>query len=226
MLPGPPDDCSLFVGPTLYILTGNKGAHLFLLRTTRFDARLDWRAVLWTKRSFFINGTLNGKSWSAPRYLPCCHYFSPGSKPDGIGEEEGFFYAKCGLSTSASWDVARFFCTDSWHRNEWEVLVAPAAGAGWNRFSDCFSCCQCSRPYHTQCHIHVLSIRKERKLNCLSVSVSVCLCVCLCVCVCVCKWNSYVDILRAYAIWRIYILMDIINGRHWTALMDGINGWH
>ncbi len=28
-------------------------------------------------------------------------------------------------------------------------------------------------------------------------------------------------LLRAYAIWRIYIH---VNG--WTSLMDGINGWH
>ncbi len=85
--------------------------HLFLLRTARFDARLDWRAVLWTKRSFFVNGTSNGKSWSAPRYLTCCHYFSPGSKPNGIRAEEGFFVAKCEWcsGTSASWDVACFF---------------------------------------------------------------------------------------------------------------------
>ncbi len=34
-------------------------------------------------------------------------------------------------------------------------------------------------------------------------------------------WNSYIDILRAYAIWRIFINMDAING--WTSLMDGIN---
>ncbi len=52
------------------------------------------------------------------------------------------------------------------------------------------------------------------------IKLSVCLCVCLCVCVC--KWNSYIDILRAYAIWRIFINMDAING--WTSLMDGIIG--
>ena len=47
---------------------------------------------------------------------------------------------------------------------------------------------------------------------------------CVCLCVCVCKWNSYIDILRSYTIWRIFINMDAING--WTSLIDGINGRH
>jgi hypothetical protein len=49
-------------------------------------------------------------------------------------------------------------------------------------------------------------------------------CLCVCLCVCVCKWNSYIDILRAYAIWCIFINMDAIN--EFTSLMDGINGRH
>ncbi len=53
-------------------------------------------------------------------------------------------------------------------------------------------------------------------------------CLCVCVSVCVCKWNSYIDIQRANAIWRIFINMDANNG--WTSLMDSdimdaINVW-
>ncbi len=50
-----------------------------------------------------------------------------------------------------------------------------------------------------------IHLNQEGKKICVSVCVSVCLCVCLCVYVCVCKWNSYIDILHAYAIWRIYV---------------------